>query len=215
LQGKPRVNKSETTAQEQIVSETLPVVYLARHGETAWSLSGQHTGRTDLPLTERGERQARALGERLRGASFVKVFTSPSQRARRTAELAGFGSLAETDPDLAEWDYGQYEGRRTAEILAERPGWFLFRDGAPGGETPEQVAARADPVIQRIRAIGGNVLIFSSAHILRVLAARWLGLEAAGGRYFVLGTSSLSILGYEHDLAEPVIRLWNETHQPE
>ena len=197
------------------MSEPLPVVYLARHGETAWSLSGQHTGRTDLPLTERGEQQARALGQRLRGASFVKAFTSPSQRARRTAELAGFGGLAEIDPDLAEWDYGQYEGRRTADILAERPGWFLFRDGAPGGETPDQVAARADRVIQRIRAIGGNVVIFSSAHILRVLAARWLGLDAAGGRYFVLGTSSLSILGYEHNLAEPVIRLWNETHQPE
>ena len=197
------------------MSEPLPVVYLARHGETAWSLSGQHTGRTDLPLTERGEQQARALGQRLRGASFVKAFTSPSQRARRTAELTGFGGLAEIDPDLAEWNYGQYEGRRTADILAERPGWFLFRDGAPGGETPDQVAARADRVIQRVRAIGGNVVIFSSAHILRVLAARWLGLDAAGGRYFVLGTSSLSILGYEHNLAEPVIRLWNETHQPE
>ena len=189
------------------MSEPLPVVYLARHGETAWSLSGQHTGRTDLPLTERGEQQARALGQRLCGASFVKAFTSPSQRARRTAELAGFGGLAEIDPDLAEWDYGQYEGRRTADILAERPGWFLFRDGAPGGETPDQVAARADRVIQRVRTIGGNVVIFSSAHILRVLAARWLGLDAAGGRYFVLGTSSLSILGYEHNLAEPVIRL--------
>jgi broad specificity phosphatase PhoE len=197
------------------VSGPLPVVYLARHGETAWSLSGQHTGRTDLPLTERGERQARALGERLRGTSFVKVFTSPSQRARRTAELAGYGGLTEVDPDLAEWDYGEYEGRRTADILAERPGWFLFRDGAPGGETPDQTGARADRVVQRIRAIGGNVLIFSSAHILRVLAARWLGLDAAGGRHFVLGTSSLSILGYEHNLAEPVIRLWNETHQPE
>ena len=197
------------------MSDPLPVVYLARHGETAWSLSGQHTGRTDLPLTERGEQQARGLGQRLRGASPVKVLTSPSQRARRTADLAGFGGLAEIDPDLAEWDYGQYEGRRTADILAEQPGWFLFRDGAPGGERPDQVGARADRVVQRIRAIGGNILIFSSAHILRVLAARWLGLEAAGGRYFVLGTSSLSILGYEHNLAEPVIRLWNETHQPE
>jgi broad specificity phosphatase PhoE len=197
------------------VSDPLPVVYLARHGETAWSLSGQHTGRTDLPLTVRGEQQARGLGQRLRGASPVKVLTSPSQRARRTADLAGFGGLAEIDPDLAEWDYGQYEGRRTADILAEQPGWFLFRDGAPGGERPDQVGARADRVVQRIRAIGGNILIFSSAHILRVLAARWLGLEAAGGRYFVLGTSSLSILGYEHNLAEPVIRLWNETHQPE
>ena len=197
------------------MSEPLPVVYLARHGETAWSLSGQHTGRTDLPLTERGERQARALGERLRGANFAKVLTSPSQRARRTAELAGFGSLAETDPDLAEWDYGQYEGRRTADILAERPGWFLFRDGAPGGETPDQVAARADRVVRRIRAVQGDIAVFSSAHILRVLAVRWLGLEAAAGRYFLLGTSSLSILGYEHNLAEPAVRLWNEAHQPE
>jgi len=197
------------------VSEPLPVVYLARHGETAWSLSGQHTGRTDLPLTERGESQARALGERLRGANFAKVLASPSQRARRTAELAGFGSVAETDPDLAEWDYGQYEGRRTADILAERPGWFLFRDGAPGGETPDQVAARADRVVRRIRAVQGDIAVFSSAHILRVLAVRWLGLEAAAGRYFLLGTSSLSILGYEHNLAEPAIRLWNETHQPE
>jgi broad specificity phosphatase PhoE len=207
--------KRKEIAEEKIVSEILPLVYLARHGETAWSLSGQHTGRTDLPLTERGERQARALGERLRGANFAAVLTSPSQRARRTAELAGFGGLADTDPDLAEWDYGQYEGRRTAEILAERPGWFLFRDGAPGGETPDQVATRADRVIRRARAVGGDVLIFSSAHILRVLAARWLGFEAAGGRYFVLDTSSLSILGYEHNLAEPAIRLWNETHQPE
>jgi len=195
--------------------ETAPGVYLARHGETAWSLSGQHTGRTDLPLTERGERQARALGERLHGVNFAKVLTSPSQRARRTAELAGFGHVAEIDPDLAEWDYGQYEGRRTADIHAERPGWFLFRDGAPGGETPDQAGARADRVIQRVRAVGGNVLIFSSAHFLRVLAARWLGLETAGGRYFLLDTSSLSILGYEHNLAEPAIRLWNETHQPE
>ena len=197
------------------MSEPLPVVYLARHGETAWSLSGQHTGRTDLPLTERGEQQARVLGERLRGTTIAITFTSPSQRARRTAELAGFGSLAESDPDLAEWDYGQYEGRRTADILAERPGWFLFCDGCPGGETPEQVATRADRVVERMRALHSNVVIFSSAHISRVLAARWLGLEAAAGRYFLLGTSSLSILGYEHNLAEPAIRLWNETHQPE
>ena len=195
--------------------ETAPAVYLARHGETAWSLSGQHTGRTDLPLTERGELQAGALGGRLRGVNFAKVLTSPSQRAKRTAELAGFGDVAEVDPDLAEWDYGHYEGRRTADILAERPGWFLFRDGAPGGETPDQAGARADRVIQRVRAVGGNVLVFSSAHILRVLAARWLGLEAAAGRYYLLDTSSLSILGYEHNLSEPAIRLWNETHQPE
>lgn len=196
------------------MSEPLPVVYLARHGETAWSLSGQHTGRTDLPLTERGEQQAGALAQRLREVKFARALTSPSQRARRTAELAGFGGSTETDPDLAEWDYGQYEGRRTVDILAERPGWFLFRDGCPGGETPDQVAARADRVVRRIRAIQDNVVVFSSAHILRVLTARWLGLEAAAGRYLLLGTSSLSILGYEHNLTEPAIRLWNEVHQP-
>lgn len=191
-------------------------VYLARHGETAWSLSGQHTGRTDLPLTGRGERQARALSRRLSGVAFAKVLTSPSQRAMRTAELAAFGAAAEVDPDLAEWDYGQYEGRRTAEILAERPGWLLFRDGCPDGEQPDQVGARADLVIGRIRAAGGNVLMFSSSHILRVLAARWLGLAAADGRYFLLGTGSVSILGYEHDdPAEPIVRLWNETHAVE
>ena len=197
------------------MAEALPAVYLARHGETAWSLSGQHTGRTDLPLTERGEANARALGVRLSGLSFAKVLTSPLQRAVRTCELAGFGEQAELDPDLVEWDYGQYEGRRTVEILRERPDWFLFRDGCPGGETPDQVGARADRVINRIRAVHGDVLVFSSAHILRVLAARWLGLEAAGGRYFLLGTASLSVLGYEHNLGEPAIRLWNDTRHVE
>jgi broad specificity phosphatase PhoE len=192
------------------MTEPLPLVYLARHGETAWSLSGQHTGRTDLPLTGRGEDQARGLGGRLHGLVFTKVLTSPSQRAVRTCALAGFGATADTDPDLAEWDYGGYEGRRTAEILTERPDWQLFRDGAPGGETPEQVAARADRVIARIRAVHGNSLVVSSAHISRVLAARWLGLPPSGGRYFVLGTASLSLLGYEHDMTEPVIRLWND-----
>jgi broad specificity phosphatase PhoE len=194
------------------VAEALPVIYLARHGETAWSLSGQHTGRTDLPLTEGGESNARALGVRLRGLVFAKIFTSPSQRAVRTCELAGFADAGEPDPDLAEWDYGQYEGRRTAEILAERPGWQLFRDGSPGGEAPAEIGVRADRVVSRLRAVHGDVLVFSSAHILRVLAARWLGLEPAGGRYLLLGTGSLSVLGYEHNLAEPVIRLWNDTH---
>ena len=197
------------------MAEALPVVYLARHGETAWSLSGQHTGRTDLPLTERGEANARALGTRLSGLSFAKVFTSPLQRAVRTCELAGFGEKAEADPDLVEWDYGQYEGRRTVEILEERPDWYLFRDGCPGGETPDQVGARADRVVDRMRAVRGDVLVFSSAHILRVLAARWLGLGAAGGRYFWLGTASLSLLGYEHNRGEPIIRLWNDTRHTE
>lgn len=192
--------------------ETLPVIYLARHGETAWSLSGQHTGRTDLPLTERGELNARALGARLRGLAFAKVLTSPSQRAVRTCELAGFIGTAERDPDLMEWDYGRYEGRRTVEILAERPDWQLFRDGCPGGESPEAIGARADRVVNRIRAVHGDVLVFSSGHILRVLAARWLGLEPAGGRYLLLGTAALCIVGYEHNLSEPAIRLWNDTH---
>ena len=194
------------------MAEALPVIYLARHGETAWSLSGQHTGRTDLPLTEGGERNARALGVRLRGLVFAKTFMSPSQRAVRTCELAGFGDGAALDPDLMEWDYGHYEGRRTAEILVERPDWQLFRDGCPGGETTAEIGARADRVVSRVRAVHGDVLLFSSGHILRVLAARWLGLEPAGGRYFVLGTAALCILGYEHNLSEPAIRLWNDTH---
>jgi len=197
------------------MSEPPPLVYLARHGETAWTLSGQHTGRTDLPLTERGELQARALGERLRGSVFAKVLTSPSQRAVRTCALAGFGADAEIDPDLAEWDYGDYEGRRTAEILTERPDWRLFRDGAPEGEMPEQIGARADRVIAKIRAVDDNVLLVSSAHISRVLTARWLGLPPSGGRYFWLSTASLSTLGYEHDLTEPIIRLWNDTSHVE
>jgi broad specificity phosphatase PhoE len=198
------------------MSEPLPVIYVARHGETAWSLSGQHTGVTDLTLTDRGERNARRLGERLKGLSFVKVFTSPLQRAARTCELAGFGAGAEVDRDLLEWNYGEYEGRRTAEILAERPDWQLFRDGCPGGESPDQIGARADRVVSRLRAIRGDVLLFSSGHFLRVLAARWLELEPAAGRYFLLSTASLGMLAYEHNnLTEPVIRLWNDTRHVE
>lgn len=188
-----------------------PTVYLARHGETEWSLSGQHTGLTDLPLTARGEDAARALGERLRGMSFAKVFTSPLQRARRTCELAGFGDGAEAMPDLVEWNYGDYEGVRTHDILQTRPGWQLFRDGCPNGEMPGDIGARADRAIARLRAVDGDVLCFSSGHILRVLAARWLGLPPGQGTLFVLGTASLSALGYEHDLGEPVIKLWNDT----
>jgi probable phosphoglycerate mutase len=195
--------------------EILPITYLARHGETAWSLSGQHTGRTDLPLTVRGERNAGRLCERLSGLTFVKVFTSPLQRVVRTCELAGFGVVAQFDRDLLEWDYGQYEGRRSDEIHAERPGWQLFRDGCPGGEMPDDVAARADRVVHRIRTLQGNVLLFSSGHFLRMLAARWLGLQPAAGRYFLLSTASLSALGYEHALSEPVIRLWDDTRHVE
>ena len=195
------------------VNQMFPIVYLARHGETAWTLSGQYTGLTDLPLTERGERNARRLEERLRGLSFTRVFTSPLQRARRTCELAGFGAVAEIDSDLVEWNYGDYEGRRTAEIQAKRPGWELFRDGCPRGESPAQAAARADRVVSRIRAVLGNVLLFSSGHFIRVLATRWIGLEVTpNARLFLLSTASLSAVGYDKELSRPVIRLWNDTH---
>ena len=195
------------------MSEHLPVVYLARHGETAWSLTGQHTGLTDLPLTEPGENNARRLAERLRGLTFTKVFVSPLQRARRTCELAGFGAVAEIDPDLVEWDYGQYEGLRTSEIRAERPDWQLFRDGCPGGESVQQVTSRADRVVTRIRSVNADVLLFSSGHFIRVLTSRWLGLTPSpNARLFMLSTASLSALGYEQDLSRPVIRFWNDTH---
>ncbi|PYJ06508.1 MAG: histidine phosphatase family protein [Verrucomicrobia bacterium] len=191
--------------------EIVPVIYLARHGETAWSVTGQHTGLTDLPLTERGERNAARLGERLAGSVFAKVLTSPLQRAARTCELAGFGAVAEVDRYLVEWNYGDYEGLRTAEIHAKRPDWDLFRDGCPNGESPEQIGARADRVVSRVRAIKGNVLIFSSGHFLRVFAARWLGLEPAAGKFFMLDTASLSALSYEKDLSHPAILFWNDT----
>ena len=190
----------------------LQVIYLARHGETAWSLSGQHTGSTDLPLTKRGECNARLLGERLKGLEFARVFASPLQRAQRTCELAGFGSSAETDRDLVEWNYGDYEGLSTADIRARRPDWELFRDGFPNGESFEEIGKRADRVVNRVRSIDGPVLLFSSGHFLRVLAARWLGLEPQGARYLLLGTASLSTLTYEHNPAEPAIGLWNDMH---
>ena len=193
------------------MSDILPAIYLARHGETTWSLTGQHTGLTDVPLTKRGERNACRLGERLAGLAFAKVFTSPLQRAARTCELAGFGAAAEIDRNLVEWNYGKYEGLRTVEIHAQYPDWQLFRDGCPGGESPEHVAARADHVVSRVRAVKGDVLIFSSGHLLRVLAARWLGLDPMAGRFFTLNTASVSVLGYENNLAHPVIRLWSDT----
>src|ERR1041384_5229762 len=156
------------------MGENLPALYLARHGETAWSLTGQHTGLTDLPLTERGERNARRLGKRLEGLVFTKVFTSPLRRAARTCELSGFGVVAEADPNLVEWNYGDYEGLRTAQIRAKHPDWQLFRDGCPNGESPQQVGARADRTVSRLRGIEGNALLFSSGNFLRVLAAPWL-----------------------------------------
>ena len=195
-----------------MATANLPVIYLARHGETAWTITGQHTGLTDLPLTERGERNAVRLRERLAGLVFASVFTSPLRRAMQTCALAGFGAVAEIDRDLVEWNYGDYEGLRTAEIHAKRPDWELFRDGCPNGESPQQVGARADRVVSRIRAIKGNVLVFSSGHFLRVFAARWLGLEPAAGKFLMLGVASLSALSYEHDLSNPAIRFWNDAH---
>jgi probable phosphoglycerate mutase len=194
-----------------MAAEIRPVIYLARHGETAWTVTGQHTGFTDLPLNERGERNALRLRERLAGSVFAKVLTSPLQRAVRTCELAGFGAAAEIDRDLVEWNYGDYEGLRTAEIHAKRPDWQLFRDGCPNGESPEQVGARADRVVSRLRAVKGDVLIFSSGHFLRVFAARWLGLEPFAGKFFMLNTASLSALSYEHELSQPAILFWNDT----
>jgi probable phosphoglycerate mutase len=192
------------------MTSALPEIHVIRHGETAWTESRRHTGLTDIPLTERGEHQARRFGEHLRGRNFAHVFTSPLQRARRTCELAGFGATAQIDPDLVEWNYGNYDGLTTAEILKKRPGWQLFRDGCPKGESVGEIGARANRVIARVRALDGDVLLFSSGHFLRVLAARWLDLDASCGRLFLLSTTTLSILGYEHDKSDPVIRLWND-----
>ncbi len=195
------------------MSGTLPALYIARHGNTAWTHTGQHTGLTDLPLTSDGERNAVRLGERMKGMKFAKVFTSPLQRASRTCELSGFGAGAETDPDLVEWNYGKYEGLTSAQILEQRPDWDLFRDGVPGGESLEQIGERADRVVERVRRVTGDVLLFSSGHFIRVLTARWLGLgPGVGGRYFLLSPASLSALSYEHNLSRPVIRLWNDDH---
>lgn len=195
------------------MSDVLPVLYMARHGNTAWTDSGQHTGLTDLPLTPNGEQNAVRLGERLKGLRFASVFTSPLQRAARTCQISGFGAGAITDPDLVEWDYGKYEALTSAEIHRVNPHWDLFHEGAPGGESPEQIGARADRVVQRVRGTAGDVLIFSSGHFIRVLTARWLGLApGVGGRYFLLSPASLSALSYEHNLSRPVIRLWNDDH---
>jgi len=191
-------------------SANVPRLYFIRHGETAWSLSGQHTSRTDIPLTEQGEQEARRLKERLRTATFAQVFTSPRRRARRTCALADLAAGAVIEPELAEWDYGDYEGRRSVDIYQERPNWNLFRDGCPGGETPAQVSDRADRLIARLRALDGNIALFSHGQFGCVLAARWIGLPIIEGPHFLLSTASLSILGYEpHHPGVPVIALWN------
>jgi probable phosphoglycerate mutase len=192
------------------MSESLPQIYLARHGETAWTISRQHTGRTDIPLTQRGEANARNLRERLKGQSFELVCVSPLGRARRTCELAGLGEQGRPETDLLEWDYGSYDGLTTAEIRSRRPTWDLFRDGCPQGESVDSVGARADRVVARLKRTSGRIILFGHGHFFRVLGARWLGLPAAAGRHFVLGTAALSILGYEHTLDNPAILLWND-----
>jgi broad specificity phosphatase PhoE len=197
------------------MSSDLPKLYLARHGDTAWTDSHQHTGRTDLPLNERGEEHARQLGERLQGFSFARVCTSPLQRASKTCELAGFGAGAEVDPDLVEWDYGRFEGKVTSDVLKEQPGWELYRDGCPEGESPGDVAMRADRFIARVHGIAGDVLAFSSGHIIRMIAARWLGLPPAAGRFFFCDPASVGVLGFEHNSSDqPILRLWNYVSQP-
>ena len=188
----------------------LPVILLVRHGETEWSASGRHTGLTDIALTPRGERDAARLAVRLRDRTGWPTLASPLQRASRTAALTGFGH-AEIDADLVEWDYGEYEGLTTAAIRARRPGWELFRDGCPGGESAADVGARADRVIAKLRTRSADTAVFSSGHLLRVLAARWLGLGPEGGRLFLLGTAAVCELGYDHNLNEPCVRLWNDT----
>jgi len=185
-------------------------VTLVRHGETEWSLSGRHTGRSDIPLTPRGEANAARLQGRLADSSPVLVLSSPLQRARRTCELAGFGDRMQIDPDLAEWDYGQYEGRKTADIHKELPDWSLFRDGCPGGESADDVGRRADRAIARVRAVDGDAILFAHGHLLRVLAARWVALPPQSGALLLLAPASISILSYEHSLTEPAIALWND-----
>lgn len=192
------------------MNNVLPEIYLVRHGETEWSAAGKHTGRTDMPLTPAGEEAARRLADRLRGLSFSAVWSSPSRRALDTCALAGFGPVVLKKADLAEWDYGAYEGLTTRQILARRPGWRLFRDGCPDGEGASDVGARADRIVGQLRETDGKVLVFSSAHFLRVLAARWIGALPEDGARFVLDTTSISVLGYEHDLTEPVVGRWNQ-----
>jgi probable phosphoglycerate mutase len=184
-------------------------VWLARHGETEWSSLGRHTGRTDVPLTGPGREQARQLGERLQSRPFALVLSSPLSRAAETARLAGFGDRLVLDPDLQEWDYGEHEGRRTDEIREDYPGWTIWRGPWPGGEQIDEVAARADRVVERLRAVDGDVLVFAHGHLLRILAARWLGLPPQSGGMLALSTATISLLGWERGL--PVIERWNET----
>jgi broad specificity phosphatase PhoE len=195
-----------------IPQSMLPRIYLIRHGETEWSASGQHTSYTDIPLNTRGEEAARELGQQLRTIQFARVLTSPRLRGRRTCELAGLPLSGQIEPDLAEWNYGDYEGRRSVEIRAERPEWNLFHDGCPKGETPIQISERADRFIARLRQMEGNIALFSHGHFGRVLATRWIGLPVSEAQHFLLDTASVGILGFEQACAEsPVIVTWNLT----
>jgi broad specificity phosphatase PhoE len=182
-------------------------VVLVRHGETEWTLSGQHTGRTDVPLTERGRQQARLLEPLLSTANFALVLSSPLQRARETCELAGLGGRMEIEPDLMEWDYGEYEGITSKQIKRTAPNWMVFTDGCPGGETPEQVGARVDRLIHRIRPVAGRVALFAHGHLLRVFAARWIGFPPSAGQHFLLDTSTVGVLGYYQGV--PAVKRWN------
>jgi broad specificity phosphatase PhoE len=182
-------------------------VWLVRHGDTEWTLSGRHTGRSDIPLVESGRRQAESLRPRLARHAFELVLTSPLQRAVATARLAGFEGRAQPDPDVMEWDYGEYDGLTTAQIREKDPEWSLWRTGGPGGEQPAEVGQRADRVVARLRQATGDVLVFSHGHFLRVLTARWLGLDPSTGRFFYLVTAGIGVIGYEHD--NPVVRAWN------
>lgn len=195
------------------INPTQPLrLYFIRHGETAWSLSGQHSGRVDLPLTPRGETEAQAVGKRLRGIPFTHVLTSPLQRARQTCALAALGPTAELEPKLAEWDNGTDEGRTSAEILESRPGWNLFLNGSPNGESPAQISDRADSLIAQLRELAGNVALFSHSHFGRVLAARWIGLPVAQAQHLLLNTASVSVLCYEHGRTDqPAIAVWNSS----
>jgi probable phosphoglycerate mutase len=187
-------------------------IYLIRHGETEWSLSGQHTGVTDLPLTQNGRKVAKLLEPVLAKETFALVLTSPLERARETCELAGLSDRVEIDRDLMEWNYGEYEGLTPKQIHAQAPGWMLFRDGCPGGESPEQIGARVDRVIARVRSVEGHVALFAHGHIFRVFAARWLGLPATAGCHFLLDTATLNILGYYRGI--PAVKRWNAMLRP-
>jgi broad specificity phosphatase PhoE len=195
------------------MNKSLPQIYLVRHGETEWTVSRQHTGKTDLSLIEKGEADALKIGRHLENHEFFKVFSSPRKRAIRSCQLAGFEHILEIDKDLEEWDYGNYEGMTTKEIKAKNPDWELFTDGCPSGESVHEISERADRVIKRLLTIQKDVLIFSHGHFLRVLASRWICLPAIQGRRFLLDTSSISILGFEHTIASPVISSWNNVDQ--